>query len=162
VGAFGPLSPHTFSFFREISHVKLITLFSIAALLAACGPAPDAVSSAPAAPASAEPMAARAVSAVDSIAFVVGQQNIVTNAPDSCRNGSYTGCPTIRYGDFIEGYAGGAFVGYVSGVKCTSSNTAVATLNAKCYATVIGPGQTTITVSYDKGRLTASSTITAN
>lgn len=99
---------------------------------------------------------------VDSIAVMSSLRDKVINAPENCQQGQFTGCPTFRYGDFIEGFVDGVFVGYVDRVICTSSNPAVASVDSKCYATVRGQGTTTITVSFDRGRLMTSTTLTAN
>lgn len=139
-------------------------VFLLAAVLAAvaCEPKGDAVADSTLDSLTAPTASRASVAQIDSIAIPSSLQNPVTNAPDSCKNGSFTGCPTFRFGDFVEGYSNGSLVGYVSGVKCSSSNEAVATVNAKCYATVVGQGTAVITITYDHGRLSTATTITAN
>ena len=138
----------------------IAVLAAIVALSACSTESPQPMSAPPEGISMAKPLSAPAI---DSISILRSMQNAVTGAPvnNDCKGQTPTGCPELRYGDNIEGYSGGVLVGNVSGVKCTSSNPAVATVNNKCYATVVGAGSTTITITYDRGRLSTSTTLTA-
>lgn len=136
-----------------------ISALAIAAvsIIAACDQQKD-VTSPEAAPVAAKQLSA---SQIDSIALQ--PDSIVTwaPAPGQCANGFlWTGCPRINYR--IYAYSNGVLVAYVESRDWTSSDESVATVNNKGNADVIGAGTTTITVTYDHGRLTASATITAN
>jgi hypothetical protein len=138
---------------------RIIGSFAIILLAAACSMPSEPVSNQ-----SGELSLARSVtpSAVDSVAFYSSQQNIVTwaPAPGRCAKGLWTGCPRINYQ--LELYSNGVLVGYATtGVVWSSSDTSIAVINNKGTADVVGgPGTTTITATYDHGRLSTSGTIT--